>query len=515
MPNPKKIISLISSPTTEEIEVIKKAYAFAEKAHKDQKRFSGEPHFIHVFETAKILAELSLRGETVVAGLLHDTIEDTDVKAEDIEREFGTEVLSLVEGITKLGEVRYRGMDRHNESLRKLFVATAEDIRVIIIRLADRLHNIRTLKHVPEEKQVRIAKETLDIYAPIAYRLGIQRLHKELEDGSFPYVYPEEYKEIKELFEKQRKKKEENLAKFHRSIVKEMIKRKVPLTRADYRLKGLYSLYLKYLRKDKDINKIYDILAIRLIVPTVSDCYSALGVIHGAWRPMPNRIKDYISFQKPNGYQSLHTTVFTGDGNISEIQIKTEEMHREAEYGIASHIAYKEGSVKGGKSWISALMPFSWTKEENTDNKQSYHTSADQAPYWLKDILKSNSSSEDTSKFVESLKGDLFKHRIFVFTPKGDVIDLPLNATPVDFAYAVHSDIGDKTSGAKVNDKMVALNKSLENGDVVEIQTRTGSKPSEKWLRYAKTSLAQRRIRNALSKNKKESKMYSRKERGK
>ena len=494
--------------------MIKKAYSFAEKAHEGHERYSGEPYFIHVFETAKILAELGLRGGTLIAGLLHDTIEDTDIKPEEIEREFGAEVLSLVEGVTKLGKIRYRGLDRHNESLRKLFVATAEDIRVIIIRLADRLHNIRTLHHVPERKQVRIAKETLDIYAPIAYRLGIQRLHKELEDGSFPYVYPEEYKEIKEIFEKQRKEKEENLTKFHRSIVKEMTKQDVPLIRADYRLKGLYSLYLKYLRKDKDINKIYDILAIRLIVPTVSDCYKALGVVHGAWRPMPKRIKDYISFQKPNGYQSLHTTVFTGDGSVSEIQIKTEEMHHEAEYGIASHIAYKEGSSRGGKSWISALMPFSWTKEE-TNNGPSVPINTDKAPYWLKDILESDTSSEDTSKFVDSLKGDLFKHRIFVFTPKGDVIDLPIDASPIDFAYAVHSDIGDKTSGARVNDKMVALNKPLQNGDVVEIQTRAGSKPSEKWLRYAKTSLAQRRIRNALSKNKKESKMYSKKEREK
>ncbi len=506
MSDPKEIINLISSPSSKEIEMIKKAYYFAEKYHEGYERLSGEPYFTHVFETTKILAELGLRGKTLIAGILHDVIEDSGAEPEEIKEKFGEEVLSLVEGVTKLGKVRYHGLDRHNESLRKLFVATAKDIRVIIIKLADRLHNIRTLEHIPEKKQVRIAKETLDIYAPIAYRLGIQRLHKELEDGAFSYVYPEEYKEIKELFDKQKAIKEESLTKFHRSIIKEMTKQNIKLIRADYRIKGLYSLYLKYLRKDKDISKIYDILAIRLIVPSVSDCYRALGVVHGTWRPMPNRIKDYISFQKPNGYQSLHTTVFTGDGSISEIQIKTEEMNREAEYGIASHIAYKEGSIKG-KSWISALMPFSWTKEE-TEDKATKLTETEKAPYWLRDILKDDSSSEDTSNFVDSLKGDLFEYRIFVFTPKGDVIDLPINASPIDFAYAIHSDIGDKTFGAKVNDKMVALSKELKNGDTVEIQTRSGSKPSEKWLRYAKTSLAQRKIRQALSKNTKDSNMY-------
>lgn len=504
----KEITSLMSSPSAEEIEIIKKAYSFAEKAHEGHKRYSGEPYFIHVFETAKILAEFGLRGGTIASGLLHDTIEDTDIKPEEIEKEFGNEILSLVEGVTKLGKVRYRGLDRHNESLRKLFVATAQDIRVIIIKLADRLHNIQTLEHVPEKKQVRIAKETLDIYAPIAYRLGIQRLHRKLEDGSFPYVYPEEYKEIKKLFDQQRKDKEEKLNKFHRSIVKEMTKHKIDLVKVNYRVKGLYSLYLKYLRKDKDINKIYDILAIRIIVPTVSDCYSALGVVHGTWRPMPNRIKDYISFQKPNGYQSLHTTIFTGDGNVLEIQIKTEEMHHEAEFGIASHIAYKEGSMKGGRSWISALMPFSWTKEEK-EKSSSLPLIKDQPPYWLKDILESDRTSENATNFVNSLKGDLFKYRIFVFTPKGDVIDLPIDASPIDFAYAVHSNIGHKTYGAKVNDKMVSLDKPLQNGDIVEIQTRDSSNPTEKWLRHAKTSLAQRRIRNALTKTKKDSHLYS------
>ena len=506
MYNVKEIISLMSSPSSEEIDLINKAYSFAENAHKDYKRYSGEPYFVHVFETAKILAEFGLRGRTIAAGLLHDTVEDTDVKPEEIEKEFGSEILFLVEGVTKLGKVRYRGLDRHNESLRKLFVATAKDIRVIIIKLADRLHSIQTLEHVPERKQIRIAKETLDIYAPIAYRLGIQRLHRKLEDGSFPYVYPEEHKEIKKIFDEQRKDSEKNLKKIHRSIVKELTKHKINLIKINYRVKGLYSLYLKYLRKNRDINQIYDILAIRIIVPTVSDCYSTLGVVHGSWRPMPNRIKDYISFEKPNGYQSLHTTIFTGDGNVLEIQIKTEEMHREAEFGIASHLAYKEGSVKGGKSWISALMPFSQSKEEETSPLPSIK---DQPPYWLKDILKNDSSYENTTNFVDSLKGDLFKHRIFVFTPKGDVIDLPIDASPIDFAYAIHSNIGDRISGVKVNDKMVSLEKTLKNGDIVEIKTKESSKPTEKWLRYAKTSLAQRHIRNALTKTKKSSHMYS------
>ncbi len=506
MSSVKDITGLMSLPSPEEIAVITRAYSFAEKAHRDHKRFSGEPYFTHVVETAKTLARFGMRGNTIAAGLLHDTIEDVGVEAEDIKKEFGSDILFLVEGVTKLGKIRYRGLDRHNESLRKLFVATAKDIRVIMIRLADRLHNVRTLEYVPEHKRERIAKETLDIYAPVAYRLGIQRMHRKLEDESFRYAYPKEYREIKEIFDRESDERKKILTKFHRSIIKELTKHNVEVLKTDYRLKGLYSLYLKYLRKDKDIHKIYDILAIRVIVPTVADCYNVLGVIHGKWRPMPKRIKDFISFPKPNGYKSLHTTVFTGEGAVAEIQIKTEEMHNEAEFGIASHISYKEGGHSGGESWISALTPPNWVREEHSDTPTPIRT--DRVPYWLKDILENDSTTSDTSEFVESIKGDLFEHRIFVFTPNGDVIDLPLDASPVDFAYAVHSDIGDRTFGAKVNDKMVSLDKPLQNGDVVEIKTRSSSKPSEKWLRYAKTSLAQRRIRNALAKNKKGSHMY-------
>ncbi|MGM0629200.1 MAG: RelA/SpoT family protein [Patescibacteria group bacterium] len=503
MPKVEEILNLINEPSAEDVDVIKRAYSFAEEAHREHKRYSGEPYFIHVFETARILAEFGMRGKTVAAGLLHDTIEDTDIAPEELKEEFGEEIFFLVEGVTKLGKVRYQGMDRHNESLRKLFMATAQDIRVIIIRLADRLHNIRTLEHVPERKQRRIAKETLDVYAPIAYRLGIQRIHRELEDNAFPYVYPQAYKEVKELLNKQKRKRHNDLDKFRRSIIKEMTKQGIKNFKTDYRVKGLYSLYLKYLRKGKDMNNIYDILAVRIIVPTVADCYNVLGIIHGNWRLMPNRIKDYISFQKPNGYQSLHTTVFTGDGTLAEVQIKTEEMHIEAEYGIASHIAYKEGSsANNGKNWISKLMPF------GKDKDPTMMSSNKDIPYWIKELLYGDNSEKDSSDFVDSLRSDLFEQRIFVFTPKGDVIDLPLNASPIDFAYAVHSDIGDKTFGAKVNDKMASLDKPLQNGDTVEIQTKSSSKPTEKWLRHAKTTLAQRRIRTALSKNKKESYMY-------
>ncbi len=509
MPSLKEITEKLKSPTPADIELIDRAYNFAQKAHQGHTRYSGEPYFIHVFETAKILADFGMCSHTIAAGLLHDTIEDTDTEAEEVRAEFGDEIFFLVEGVTKLGKVRYRGLDRHNESLRKLFVATAQDIRVIIIRLADRLHNIRTLEHVPEKKQARIAKETLDIYAPIAYRLGIQRIHRELEDSAFPYVYPEEYKEIKEIFEKERSEREENLKKFHKSLVKELVKQNVKLIKTDYRIKGLYSLYLKYLRKEKDINKIYDILAIRVIVPTVSDCYNVLGIIHGNWRPMPKRIKDYISFQKPNGYRSLHTTVFTGNGAITEVQIKTEEMHNEAEYGIASHISYKKGgSIEDNRNWITRLMPFSWVKANGNDNNDKTVQTDNKVPHWLKELLENDTMVNDTSEFVDSLKGDLFEHRIFVFTPNGDVIDLPKDASPIDFAYAVHSDIGDKTFGAKVNNKMVSLDKPLQNGDTVEIQTKSSSKPTEKWLRHAKTSLAQRKIRSAISKDKQDSKMY-------
>jgi len=501
MPDIKEITKLIESPDKEELFIIKKAYEFAEKVHEGHKRYSGEPHFIHLFETAKNLAELGMRGKTIAAGLLHDVIEDTAVTPNDLEEEFDKEMRFLVEGVTQLGKIKYRGMDRHNESLRKLFVAVSQDIRVLIIRLADRLHNIKTLQYMPEEKKERIAAETLEIYAPVAYRLGIRKLSKDLEDYSFPYVYPKEYEEITNILKEHKSQKMRSLEKFHKSLRKTLAEEKVNVIKTNYRIKGIYSLYLKYLKKDKDIEKIYDILAIRVVVPTVNDCYSALGIIHGTWRPLPKRVKDYIAFPKPNGYQSLHTTIFSGDGSIIELQIKTQEMYMESEYGIASHLSYKKkGSGWLSLGWIYNLTPFIQKKEDikNTPDK-ILNRAEEEIPGWIREFVEYQSQTSEKT-LVEKMRDDFFQQRIFIFTPKGDVIDLPIDATPIDFAYAIHSDIGNKIFGAKVNGKMVSLNKKLHNGDIVDIQTKNSSHPTEKWAQYAVTALAQKHIRAYLQK---------------
>src|SRR3989344_869879 len=353
-----KIIRSMASPTAEDVASVKKAFAFANRVHIGHQRHSGEPYFKHLSETALILAELGAGRATIVAGLLHDTIEDVGVKREEVVAEFGEEVAFLVEGVTKLGRLKYRGIIRHNESLRKLFVAMSEDIRVLLIKLADRLHNMRTLSYVPKDKQKRIAAETLEIYAPIAYRLGIRKINRELEDLSFPYVYPRAYEEMTKALKERRQDRADSLEKFSRSVIKTLAKEGLTTAKVEYRVKGLYSLYKKYLRHDKNIEKIYDVNAIRIMVDSVADCYRALGAVHGRWRPLPHRIKDYIAFPKPNGYQALHTTIFTGDGNIVELQIKTHEMYRYSEYGIASHLLYKDN--KHGKKvldWIYALLP--------------------------------------------------------------------------------------------------------------------------------------------------------------
>lgn len=495
-----------ATPSKNEEKMIRKAYLFAENAYLGAQRYSGEPYFIHAYETAKILAELGKQPTTIVAGLLHDVLEDTNIKSSEIEKEFGKEVLFLVEGVTKLGKLRYRGAKRHSESLRKLLVATSQDIRVIIIRLADRLHNMRTLKYVPEAKQNRIASETLEIYAPIAYRLGIRKINRELEDLSFPFVYPKEYEEIKELVSQKHKKDLWRLEKFHKSVQKLLAKNGITKIHTDYRIKSLYSLYKKYLRKDKDIEKIYDISALRLIVPTIEDCYISLGIIHNVWKPLPGRIKDYISSPKTNGYQSLHTTVFTGDGGLIEIQIKTEEMHKEAEYGIASHIGYKEAGPKTALSatllWLKNLLP---SKGENDLDEEEgsliKKINIVDSPKWIKELAEHHSTIIDHEEFVSGLKNEFLKERIFVFTPKGDVVDLPIDATPIDFAYSIHSDVGDHISETKINGKMASLHTCLKNGDTVEIITKENKHPNKKWLEYAKTITAKKHIKKYLQEN--------------
>lgn len=491
-------------PSKEGAELITKAYEFAQKAHKDHKRYSEEPYFTHLVETAKTLAEFGLGPKTISAGLLHDTIEDTKTTGETIEKEFGAEILFLVQGTTKLGKLKYRGVERHTESLRKLFVATSQDIRVLIIKLADRLDNMRTLAHVPKEKQKRIASETLEIYVPLAYRLGVRKLHRELEDLAFMYTYPDEYKKIKEVLKRKGGEILKRLEKLQKSVKKTFAKEKFTAIQTECRIKGLFSLYKKLQRKDMDIEKIYDVAALRIIVPTASDCYQALGIIHGVWRPLPGRIKDYIAFPRPNGYQSLHTTIFTGDGSIFEIQIRTQQMHREAEYGIASHFLYKDGSMKHlfnqNIEWLLQLLPNSKVQEDKSASFKKKGKKP-KVPKWVTQLVEEQqSTSLEPQEFIKSLKADFFEHRIFVFTPKGDVVDLPIESSPIDFAYAIHSDIGDHISGTKVNGKLVSLETKLKNGDIVQIDIKEASHPTQKWFNLAKTTLAKRHIKSALQK---------------
>ncbi|MCI0542322.1 RelA/SpoT family protein [bacterium] len=487
----KEIHDAMRHPTDEGKALVARAYAFAEVAHAGQERFSGEPYFSHAAAVGLKLANLELDAETIAAGLLHDTLEDGHVAPKDLEKEFGKDILFLVEGVTKLGKLKYRGIDRHAESLRKLFVASAKDIRVLLIKFADRLHNVKTLEHVRSDKRQRIALETLEIYAPLADRLGMGRLRSELEEYSFPWAFPEEYKKIEAIAKSKRTEAESRLKKFYRSLKKELAKEGYANAKTTHRIKGTYSLYKKLNEYGMDISKIYDILAIRIMVPTVTDCYLVLGLIHGAWRPLPGRIKDYIAFPKPNGYRSLHTTVLTGDGDVAEIQIRTEEMHREAELGVAAHFGYKDeaipenGAGKNGDKIKRKLARF---------NKKFW---------WVRELLNWHKETEASGEFLKHLKMDFFKNRVFVFTPTGDVMDLPVDSSPIDFAYAIHSDIGDHAFGAKVNQKLVPLDTHLRNGDIVHIETKKSSYPTTKWLDYAKTTVARRHIRNALEKRKK------------
>lgn len=510
----KEILQTPSPLEAEDLALVEKAYTFAAEAHKDHKRFSGEPYLVHLVETAKGLARLGMSAKTVAAGLLHDSIEDAAVEPETLEKEFGKEIRFLVEGVTKLGRLKYRGAERHRESLRKLLVATGQDVRVLIIKLMDRLHNMRTLNHVPKEKRQRIALETLEIYAAIAHRLGMGVVRRELEDLAFEYAFPEEFAFTKKLLTEKSKETFERLEKMSRTLKKELAKEGMKEFRSDYRVKGLYSLWRKLKRKENDINKIYDIAALRVIVKDIPDCYRVLGIVNNLWQPLPNKIKDYIAFEKPNGYQSLHTTVFSGDGGIVEVQIRTEQMHRDAEYGITAHVTYKEEATdptwpaerSGGNrassfDWIKSLIP-GFSRVTQPANKKiggGARYGMRSIPEWLEDLGDEDANPD----FETTLKTDIFNHRVFVFTPTGDVVDLPIESSPVDFAYAIHSDIGDHVAGAKVNGKMVPLDTVLHNGDIVEIATKKAVSPKQKWLDYAKTTLARRHIRNALDHEKK------------
>lgn len=499
----KEILAEMQSPSPEDQKLVEKAYTFSEKAHEGVTRYSGEPYFIHPAAVGKILAQMGMDAPTVAAGLLHDAIEDAKASPEDVNREFGPEVLFLVEGVTKLGKHKYRGAERHAESLRRLLVATSADIRVLIVKLADRFHNMTTLSHVPEHKQKRIALETLEIYAPIADRLGMGRVRRELEDLSFPAIDPDAYQHAVEVRKLKTKETETGLKKVQRELQEGLAKQGIKDFRTDVRMKGLWSLHQKLKRKGDDITLIYDMAALRIIVPTVADCYAALGLIHSIYKPLPNGFKDYISVPKPSsGYQSLHTTVVTDGAGIVEIQIRTKEMHQQAEFGIASHGSYKllgstvsrDAVRRMSVPWIENLIPNLLNFAKKTAGKEV----PPNVPRWLTELAEAHAGSTGSTEFVQGLKSDFFSHRIFVFTPRGDVIDLPIGSTPVDFAYAIHSDLGDRMNGAKINGKLVSFDTKIENGDVIEILKKESARPTAKWLDYAVTSLARRHIRSTL-----------------
>ncbi len=509
----KEIIGAMSAASPEDSALIEKAYEASKKAHEGHLRYSGEPYFIHPAAVALTLAEYGMDATTIAAGLLHDAIEDGCLSPGEVEKEFGKDVLFIVTGVTKLGTHKYHGAERYAESLRRLLVATASDIRVLIVRLVDRKNNMQTLQYVPEHKRRRIAVETLEICAPIADRLGMGKMKSTLEDLAFPYVDADAARHVAEVLALKTKESEKGLAKVQKNILRELAGKGMKTFRTDIRMKGLWSLHQKLLRKRNDINLIHDIAALRIIVPTVEDCYTTLGAVHALYRPLPGEFKDYIALPKPNGYQSLHTTVVTPEAGIVEIQIRTEEMHRRAQFGIASHMSYKQlgkDVEKLGKevqkSRFSALS-FSWRSLIPSLLKMKYpgggapaggRTSGKKAPLWLAELAEAHTDIPGSEEFVEGLKEDFFSHRVFVFTPKGDVIDLPVESTPIDFAYAIHSDLGDHLQGAKVNGKLVSIDTKLGNGEVVEILRRDAAHPSPKWFEFARTSLARRHIRAAL-----------------
>ena len=471
----KDILKEISPvPPSKDADLIVRAYNFALKAHATQKRKSGEPYFIHVFETAKNLARYEMDATTIAAGFLHDVLEDTETTEEELTAEFGPEIVGLVKGVTKLGRVKYQGHTRHVESLRKFLMAIAQDYRVLMIKLADRLHNLRTLEHVRPDKQKRIAMESIEVYAPLADRLGIGRLKGEIEDAAFPFAFPAEAKETQKLLQERSEILTTSLAGVYEELQKDLPELGIKVIKIDWRIKHAYSLWKKLAKhkgKERDtIDTIYDIAAIRIIVGTVEECYTVLGIVHSLWKPLPTRIKDFIALPKLNGYQSLHTTVFTGEGGLVEIQIRTEEMHSRAEFGIASHSAYKEHTKE------AAVDPkFRWVDE-------------------FKHLGKEENEPEPED-LLAHLKSDFFNDRIYVFTPRGEVIDLPKDSSAIDFAYAIHSDIGNSMSGARVNGKFVSLDTTLHSSDIVEIETKKDAKPKGKWLDYAKTSAAKKHIR--------------------
>jgi GTP pyrophosphokinase len=453
-----------------EIALLDKAFAFADKYHAGQKRFSGDPYVVHVIETAGILFGLHSDPDTLAAALLHDCLEDTAATAEDIRLSFGDKLLELVDGVTKISTRAFRDSEeRKAENLRKMMLAMAADIRVIVIKLADRLHNMRTLEFLPADKRLRFARETLEIYAPLAHRLGMGRIKDELEDLAFRHLHDEEYLALANSVTAFQEQRQQVITEAQQQIEKLLAELNIS-SRVYGRIKHLHSLWVKMQSQNKDLSQIYDLMALRIIVPNVKDCYAALGIIHSLWKPMPGRFKDFIAMPKTNFYQSLHTTVIGPSGEPLEIQIRTEEMHRLAEDGIAAHWSYKEGKAQG-EQYEARLA-------------------------WFRQILEWQRELHDSQEFLEALKIDLFKDEVFVFTPRGEVKSLPRGSTPIDFAYLIHSQLGDTITGAKINGRLVPLRYEFKSGDIVEVVTRADGRPSRDWLNLVKTAKAKNRIRH-------------------
>ena len=464
-----------------DIKLIRKAYEYAKKNHGNQLRKSGEPYIIHPLQVAYTLADLGLDENTICAGLLHDVIEDTPVTHEDIEKEFGIEIAEMVEGVTKLGKLLYMTVEEQQaEDYRKMFLAMGKDIRVIIIKVADRLHNMRTLKHLRRDRQIAISKETMEIYAPLANRLGLYSMKWELEDLSFKYLYPEEYHELVEGINKKREERLKFIEKIMVDIRVQLKKQHID-AEVTGRAKHLYSIYRKMKRDNKTLDQIYDLFALRILVNSIKDCYAALGVVHEMYSPMPGRFKDYIAVPKPNMYQSIHTTLLGDKGTPFEVQIRTWDMHRVAEYGIAAHWAYKEASYFG--------------------KKQAVKVEEDKLA-WLRESLEWQKDMQDPQEFLDTLKTELFEDEVYVFTPKGAIKVLPRDATPIDFAYSIHEEIGNHMVGCKINSKMVPIITKIKNGDIIEIITSDNSKgPSRDWLKFVKSTKAKNKINGWFKKS--------------
>ncbi|MDP9322414.1 MAG: bifunctional (p)ppGpp synthetase/guanosine-3',5'-bis(diphosphate) 3'-pyrophosphohydrolase [Acidobacteriota bacterium] len=462
-----------------DIDLLRRAYVFSAFEHKGQVRHSGEPYLVHPLEVADVLADMKLDVVAIAAGLLHDIVEDTQTPIERIKELFGADVAHVVEGVTKLGAIPFSSSEeRQAENFRKMLLAMVDDIRVILVKLADRLHNMRTLHHLPEERRVKIAQETRDIYAPIANRLGMSKIKNELEELAFKYLEPAAFEALRSRVEKRRRATEGMIEDLKTNVSAKLAEAQVPVLEIDGRIKRLFSIHQKLKRQKIELDQVYDMVALRIVTQSVKDCYGALGIIHQTWSPVPGRIKDFIAMPRPNGYQSLHTSVISDQGVPFEVQIRTADMHRTAEDGIAAHWKYKEGRVGAGRD--------------------------EQYFVWLRQLLEWQQEVHDPQEFLQNLKIELYPEEVYIFTPRGEVKALPRDATPVDFAYAIHTDVGHRCVGARVNGKMVPLRARLRNGDIVEIVTTPGHKPSRDWLNFVVTSRARNKIKHFIHSEEKE-----------